>query len=72
MQKAIEIVKAWTNVVAGDAEIKALAKERMMVCSACPNNIEQLGIRVCGLCYCPLKGKVHSPVNSCDDNRWKE
>ncbi len=70
MNKAIEILKAWANVAAGSAKVKTLAEERMEVCKGCEHNIDQFGIRVCGLCYCPLLGKTHSPVNSCDAKKW--
>lgn len=65
-----EILQAWKNVLSPTDEVEGLAKERYDTCNSCDEKIEFLSIEVCGQCYCPLKGKTHSPENSCPLNKW--
>lgn len=70
--KIIEIIVAWFNVLFKRKQV--IAKERMKVCDSCPNKTTvNIGkdIDVCGMCMCPLLGKTHSPINSCDAKKWK-
>jgi hypothetical protein len=70
MNKVKEITTAWKNVLVGDAEIKAVAEERMAVCQGCEFKIQFFGADVCGECMCPLVAKTCSPLNACPKNKW--
>ena len=50
---------------------KELAELRMGVCNSCQHK-ETFAIVRCGLCGCPLGGKVYSPVpNACPAKKWE-
>lgn len=70
MNKINEIVQSWWNVATGDDEIKMIADARKQICDGCPFKQSMMGMDVCGKCHCPIKGKIHSPINSCPENRW--
>lgn len=66
-----------------DKAIEALAHERASVCGKCEHavkgmiavmiedEIEDIEGLVCGLCNCPLSGKIRSVESKCEDGKWK-
>jgi hypothetical protein len=66
--KLKEIYEGWKNVIFPTPEIKALAKERALVCAEC----DVLVFGVCSRCCCPHMGKTHSPDSRCPMNKWKD
>jgi len=71
MTKINEIIQAWKNYVKPTGEVSEIAAERMEVCSKCPaKDFNVITGFYCSICACPLAGKTHSPINSCDLNKW--
>jgi uncharacterized paraquat-inducible protein A len=72
MNKALEIMKAWAISFHPNNEQAKLAQARIEVCHECPH-IKDSPYVHCGLCGCPLQGKIYTPVKgSCLDGRWVE
>lgn len=70
MNRVEEIFKAWRTAFNPSEAEKQLAALRMEICNSCEHK-QKLGIVRCGLCGCPLHGKVHSPVqNACPAGKW--
>lgn len=76
MNKLIEITKSWIIATNPTKEQKEIAEYRSLICDKCPhlNYIRSIDMHTCGLCGCPLKGKIYSPVGpeACPDKRWKK
>jgi hypothetical protein len=72
MTKASEIIQAWKNFAKPTEEMKEIAIERMEVCNGCSSRERNklLNFDYCSICTCPLLGKIHSPINSCDLKKW--
>lgn len=68
------ILKSWLLYIQGSSYTKHLMEKRIAICLQCPHKSEALGFLQCGLCKCPLAGKVAHPDNSCPDKpkRWAE
>jgi len=75
MSKFIEISKSWIISFNPTPAQKETAEHRINKCNECPHK-EYLNIidgYICGLCNCPLNGKIFSPTsNSCPDKRWEK
>jgi hypothetical protein len=63
----IDIVRSWAAAANPTEEQLETARGRLSICRSCEHRIETP--ERCGLCGCPLKGKVFSN-NGCPDNRW--
>ena len=73
MNKFIEIARSWITAVSPTEEQQQRAEQRIAVCNDCEfrkyNNVGDFYF--CGVCGCPLKGKIYSPVEkSCPENKW--
>ena len=63
MNKIVEIFKAWSIAMSPDEEQNRVAASRLETCSKCVNKKRnEFGVDYCGLCGCPLKGKVFTPI----------
>lgn len=72
MNKAEEIFKAWKTKFNPNEAQKELASLRMDICNECEHK-QVIAITRCGLCGCPLGGKVYSPKqNACPAGKWDE
>lgn len=72
MNKVQEIFTAWKTAFNPDEAQKELASLRMDICDSCQHK-QVIAFPRCGLCGCPLHGKVHSPVqNACPAGKWGE
>lgn len=71
MNKLKEIGEGWlNNLLRDNPEIEEQAKERLAICSSCPNRITMLGVDVCALCHCPLSAKARSQESECPAGKW--
>jgi hypothetical protein len=72
MNKIQEIFTAWKTSFNPDQAQKELAHLRNEICQSCEHK-QTIAFDRCGLCGCPLHGKVHSPVqNACPAGKWGE
>jgi len=76
MLKVVEIAKAWIAAANPTDEQKTVAEHRIAICDKCPHKAyeKHLNLYYCGLCGCPLQGKIFSPLpgeQACPDKRWK-
>ena len=49
-----------------DDKTKAMAQNRINICKACPNLINNK----CNLCGCDFPGLTFAPSKTCPDNKW--
>ncbi len=71
MNKVEEIFKAWKTAFNPNEAQKQLASLRMEICDSCQHK-QVIAFARCGLCGCPLSGKIYSPVeNACPANKWQ-
>jgi len=73
MNKFLEIAKSWITAMNPSEEQQSIADQRIEVCNSCSfRKYNDVGdFYFCGVCGCPLKGKVYSPLqNSCPENKW--
>jgi hypothetical protein len=74
MNKLSEIFQSWVAAANPTPERKTLAEHRTTICDTCEHRSmnKVLNIDTCGLCGCPLKVKVFSPVgpNACPGKKW--
>jgi hypothetical protein len=73
MLKLEEIVKSWATSMNPTKKQQQIADQRATICNTCDfkkyNDV--LDFYYCGSCGCPLKGKIHSPVEkACPENKW--
>ena len=76
MLKIVEIAKAWIAAANPTDDQKTIADHRILVCEKCEHMryYKNLDLHTCGLCGCPLKGKIFSPLpgeQACPDKRWQ-
>lgn len=71
MNKIKEIAASWITSINPTQEEEARAKKRVEVCKSCEFKTETVLGDLCSICYCPLKGKIYSPENSCPKGKWK-
>ena len=75
MNKAFEIISAWAISMRPSRKQLERAEKRYAVCLDCEHRTKMVGVEVCGLCKCPLKGKVFTLLspseNNCEANKWK-
>lgn len=73
MNKFLEISKSWIAAADPNPQQQYIAYQRIQVCNTCEfrKHEEVLDVYYCGVCNCPLRGKVYSPVfRSCPKNKW--
>lgn len=71
MNKVEEIFKSWAIALDPNRDQAELAQERIQVCDTCENKKTDPYLH-CGLCGCPLQGKIYTPVTKgCPDGRWE-
>jgi hypothetical protein len=80
----LSIVKGWYSYLHGDPAGRVLLEKRAPVCDACPHKrqLSTLGKWIlkgvnensntfyCGLCGCPLEGKLREMSAECPEKRW--
>lgn len=83
MNRVIEIASAWFNVLNPSQDSIELAKERLNVCSTC-DSLREVDVKImnmqvvdtyhmCGVCGCPIRGKVFTPKEQgCPLNKWEK
>ncbi len=70
-----EIALSWIAAFRPTPELKEIANYRIGKCNECPHKeyLKIIDSYICGLCNCPLNGKIFSPTaNSCPDKRWEK
>jgi len=77
MLKLVEIARSWINAANPTQQQREIAEYRISICNTCPNKkyYKPFDTYVCGLCNCPLEGKIFTPLpgdQSCPDKRWKK
>jgi hypothetical protein len=72
MNKLQEIFTAWKTSFNPTESQKELATLRSEICAGCEHK-QVIAFARCGLCGCPISGKIHSPVqNACPAGKWGE
>ena len=67
MSRLSEIYNGWKNYFFPNADMEALAKERMEICVKCKDLREN---NTCKLCGCYMPAKVRSRKSKCVDGKW--
>jgi hypothetical protein len=49
---------------------KYLKELRIETCNSCPDKKSAMNIEYCGICNCPLAGKVTLTQAKCPANKW--
>lgn len=73
ISKVREIVEAYATMINPTESQKQAAEIRLQICMGCEFWRESpLGIRYCGKCGCPTKGKIFSShgVQACPEKKW--
>lgn len=74
MSKIGEILEGWKNLVWENAEVEALAKDRMKVCGECnsrsnyPQEVSMMSR--CNACGCVIEAKTRCTKCTCPLNKW--
>jgi uncharacterized paraquat-inducible protein A len=64
----IDIVKSWAAAMNPTEEQLTKATERLAICETCEHKKDD-PFKHCGVCGCPLKGKVFSE-RGCPEGKW--
>jgi hypothetical protein len=77
MLKLVEIAKAWIIEMDPTEEQQKIAEERLTICQGCDSlkQEQNTGVYYCGICYCPIKKKIYSPLpgkDVCPLAKWKD
>lgn len=75
VNKSVNIIDGWTNVVFTDPEVEVIANSRMEQCNQCDNKhrvviINNIAYYNCKICKCPLISKVRSTDEHCPIDKW--
>ena len=62
-----EIIEGWKNLITGDLDSEPVAKERMLICSACDELSKKY---VCKKCGCYMPAKTRSGASKCALGKW--
>lgn len=70
MRKIKEIFSSWFVSAKPSEQQSIIASKRMEVCNSCEHK-RTIPYTNCGLCGCPLKAKIFSPLqNACPAGKW--
>lgn len=75
MNKFMEILTGWKNLMIRNSFVEEIALERLEECSKCNSNTTYPNVNMlsrCSICHCVLEAKSRNLDSDCPVNKWRK